>query len=201
MKRICFSMFGILCFISLIVSVSFADQVEDLLKSATENYQAKKYMKALEDIDWAQREISNMHMQVVQALLPESFPGYETNSIDGGAMFGVNSVGREYQKENQSIKITITGSQAGQAGMGLGAIMGMAAAFQSQEAGTKSKMIMCKGRKGQFNLDTESNTGTLTYTLNNNAFITIETEGFADESGAQMAAEKLDFDAIEKAYQ
>ena len=177
-----------------------ADTVEDLLKSANDNYKAKKYAKALEDIEWAKREISNLHLELVKAMLPENLPGYETQEIDGDNMFGMHNVSRNYVKDDKSIKISIAGSQGNQGGSGLGAIFGMAAAFQSMDANTKSKMVVVQGRKGQFNLDPSNGTGTLTFTLNNNVFVSIETHGFTDEVEAKKASELLKFDEIEKIY-
>ncbi|MBN1355184.1 hypothetical protein JXA40_02825 [bacterium] len=185
---------------TLLCGPADADTVNDLLKSAGENYDAKKYMKALEDLDWAKQELSNMHLQIVKNLLPESISGYETRDIDGSAVFGMHNVSRQYNQGDQSIKITIAGGGSGQGGPGLSAIMGMASKFQAMDAGTQSNMILVNGRKGRFNLETATNSGTLTFELSNNVYVTVETEGFTDSSEAKKAAEKLDFEAIEKAF-
>jgi hypothetical protein len=191
-------LFSVIGLISLPVQ---ADTVDDLMKSAADNYKAQKYMKALEDLDWAKQEISNLHIQIVKKLLPESMSGYQIREVDGAAMFGMHSVSREYFTDDKDIKITIAGGKAGQGGSGLSALMGMASKFQSMDAGTESSMVVVHGRKGRFNLETVNNSGNLTFELNNDVYVSVETNGFTSSVEAKKAAEKLDFDAIEKAFQ
>lgn len=176
-----------------------ADTVDDLLKSASDNYKAKKYMKALEDIGWAKQEISKQHMKLVKMQLPESIPGYQTRDIEGGTIFDMHSVSREYYNESQSIKIAIIGGKVGQGGSSLSSIMGMASTFQSMDANVESSMVMVQGRRGRFNLES-SNSGTLTFNLENDVLLSIETKGFEDSSGAKLGADKLNFDDIENVF-
>ncbi len=192
-----------ICFLFLSgISVSVGAQtVDELLTSAAANYKAGKYIKALEDLDWAKREISNKHLKILKKLLPEKIEGFTTRDVDGGAMMGIHSVSRKFVKGDKSVKVTITGDQETSPASGLGAIMSMAAKFNGMDAGTESHLVTVKGRRGQFNLETSDNRGTLTFTLKSNAFVTIETQGYSDSSQAKSIAEKLDFDAIETAFQ
>ncbi len=180
--------------------VAHADNVEELLKSVSDNYKAKNYQKALEDLDWIKKEISGLQMEIIKTLLPQSIPGYETQEIDGGAAFGIQNVSRQYIKDEKRIQISISGGQTSGTTAGLGALMGMAAAMGAMDAGVQSNMVIVQGRKGQFNLESEDQHGTLIFNLNNNAFVSIETWGFGTSDEAKAAAEKLDMDKIEKAY-
>lgn len=175
--------------------------IDNLLNSAAQNYKAKKYAKALEDLDWAKREITNLHFQVLKGFLPKTIPGYETEEMDSGAVFGIQNVSRKYNKGEQDIEISVSSGNLGEGGTGLGALMGMASAFQSMDAGTQSQMIVVKDRKGRFNLVESDKEGTLTFTLQNNVVLMVKTHGFPNSDEAKKTAELIDFDGIEKAYQ
>jgi hypothetical protein len=200
------SLISFICISVLLLWVTapiFADNVEDLLASIIQSYKAKKYSKSLEDLDWVKKEISNLHLQVIKTFLPATIQGYQSKDGDGGSMFGMQSVSREYTKsDSDSIKISIMGGQ-GSEGSGLGAIMGMASSLGAIDANSQSEMIIVKGQKGRFNLDSTSTPkhGTLTITLQKNTVITIETFGSATSEQAKKAAEMMDFEGIEKAYQ
>ncbi len=200
MYKVIISIVAVIVSLALITPPACADNVEDLLQSATQNYKSENYAKALEDLNWAKQEITNKHMEVVKTLLPESLPGYETRESDSGAAFGMQNVSREYIKENHRIKISISGGETGQGGAGLGALMGMAAAFQTMDGNTKSNLVIVNGQKGQFNLETSNNHGTLTLTVNSKVFITVETWGFTDSDEAKKAAEKLNFVRIQEIF-
>lgn len=180
---------------------AFADTVEDLLQSAVTNYKNKDYAKALEDLNWAKKEITNKHMEVVKALLPESLPGYETQHIDGGAALGFQNISRDYVNGDKHVKISISSGDTSDTGAGLGALVNMAAAFQAMDGSTKSNLVIVQGHKGQFNLEPDSKHGTLTLSINSKAYVSIETWGFDNSDEAKKAAEKLDFDKIEKSFQ
>lgn len=181
------------------LSVS-ADNVQDLMKSAQDNYSAKKYAKALEDIDWAKQEITKLHLQAIKALLPQSITGYTSKDDSNDSALGIHEVSREFVKNTQRIKITVLGGNFGQ-NAGIGAIMGMAAAMQAMGGDAQSEMISVKGRKGRFNKDSSDDKhGTLTFALNNNITLMIETWEIQGSGEAKKAAELIDYDAIENAY-
>ncbi len=192
-------------FVALAVIISFttlpclADNVEDLLNSAKTNYSKGKYFKALEDIEWAKKEVANKQMQLLKSFLPEAVEGYTVYPGDGGSALGIQSVSKRYEKEEQSVEITIMSTHGNQGAGGLGAIMGMAAAFESMDANVNSEMVIVDGRKGQFNKRDNSDEGTLTFNLDK-AVVQIKTYGFDNSSEAKKFAEMLKFDDIEQAF-
>ena len=179
-----------------------ADNVSELLKSAKQNYEAGKYSKALEDLEWAKTEISNLHLQAMKKLLPEELEGMKGMDGDGGAIFGIQAVSKEYHSADgsKSVTITLASGQSSKAGGGLGALMGMAAAMGAMDANRNSKMIIEQGYKGQFSVDPNTMEGTLLFNLNGGSMINIETSGYADAEMAQKAAKKLDIAKIEAAF-
>jgi len=179
-----------------------ADNVTELLKSASQNYEAKKYSKALEDMEWARREIANLQLQELKKLLPEELDGMKGQDGDAGAILGIHAVSREYYSEDgsKSVKITLASGKSSQGGAGLGAIMGMAAAFGAMDGNRQSKMIIEQGYKGQFSLDPNTTEGMLLFNLNGGSMINIETDGYPDEKMAEKAAKALDIAKIEAAF-
>ncbi|MBN1880299.1 hypothetical protein JW823_09340 [bacterium] len=177
-----------------------ADNVTDLMKSAEQNYSAGKYSKALEDLDWVRTEIANLQLQEMKKFLPEEIDGMKGEDSEGGAIFGMHSVSKYYPSEDgeKSVKITIASGKSSQGGAGLGAIMGMAAAFGAMDASKQSKMVVEQGYKGNFALDPETKEGTLIINLNGGAMVNVETAGFGDESMAKKALSKLDLAKIDE---
>lgn len=191
-----FSLIGLLAGSDFVL----ADNVTDLMKSAEQNYAAGKYSKALQDLDWIRTEISNLQLQEMKKMLPEDVDGMKGEDSEGGAIFGMQSVSKYYPSEDgsKSVKISIASGKTGQGGAGLGAIMGMAAAFGAMDASKQSKVVVEQGYKGTFSLDPQTNEGTLVLNLNGGAMVNIETEGYTDETMAKKAAAKLDLTKIDE---
>ncbi len=171
-----------------------ADNVIELLKAAEKNYTAKQYGKALDDLEWIRNEIAGLHIEEMKKLLPDELEGMTGKDIEGGATFGLHSVSKNFDGDDrgQSVKITLSSSKSGQGGANLGAIMGMAAAY----GGKQSKMVIQQGYRGQFSIERETR-GRLLFTLDGGGMVTIETNGWTDESMAKKAAEKLDLTRID----
>jgi hypothetical protein len=178
---------------TIVPGMVWADNVTELLKSAEKNYAAKEYGKALEDLEWIRNEIAGLQIQEMKTLLPDQLDGMVGEETDGSAMFGLHSVSKNYYTEDyeKSVKITLASGKTGQ-GMGLGALMGMAAAY----GGRQSKMVMQQGYRGQFSLEGDSN-GRLIFNLNGGGLVTVETSGYPDETMAKNAAGKLDLAKID----
>lgn len=192
---------AIVFFGSLGTRLVYADDIVDLIKSAEQNYNAGQYKKALEDLEWVRKEIAKLQLQEMKKFLPEEIDGMKGSDSDGGAAFGLHSVSREYRDNdgNRVVTINVISAAGGEAGGGLGAFMGMAAAFGALDTSKESKMIVEKGYRGNFSRDPETQEGTLIFSLSGGAMVQIETFGCKDESMAKKAAEKLDLPKIEEA--
>lgn len=189
----------------LIFSTAQADNVATLLKSAEQNYTAKKYSKTLEDLEWARKEIVNLQLASMKDLLPAEINGMKAVDVDGdsAAAFGLRTISKQYKKANEDKSVTISilsGGNSSSAG-GLGALMGMAASMGAlQQGGAGSKIIIEKGYRGQFLQESGEQSGTLTFNLNDGKMITIETYGYDDSAMAEKVAQKLDISKIEAAF-
>ncbi len=173
---------------------AWADNVVELLKSAQQNYSAGQYGRALDDLEWVRNEIAGLHIEEMRQQLPGEVEGMAGDEGEGSAAFGLHSASRNYRGDDrsQTVKITLSSSRSGQGGPGLGALMGMAAAF----GGGQSRMVVQQGYRGQFSIERETR-GRLVFNLDGGGTVIIETNGWTDESMAKKAAEKLDLKKID----
>ncbi len=190
------------CFGLFVFATAQADDVTTLLESAQDNYSAKRYSKALEDLDWARKEIVSLHLKGMKNLFPESIDGMKGMANEGGEVLGVRGISRVYSGTDGQHRVTISlmGGESASGGAGLGALMGMAAAFGAMEAGSNAKLVIAKGYKGQFIQDPMNGMGTLTFTLSGGKALTIETMGYPDASMAEKVAKMLDIAKIEATF-
>lgn len=125
-KRVILLVLGGIILSSLISSRVFADDIVDLIKSAEQNYTAKKYKKALEDLEWVKTEIGRLQLQEMKSLLPTEIDGMKGEDGDGGALFGLHSVTRDYKDGdgNKKVSINLLAAAAGESGGGLEPCLG-----------------------------------------------------------------------------
>lgn len=199
MERFCISLLLISCLV--LPSLVWADTVTDLLKSAQTYYEQKKYFKAAEDLEWAKKEINNLHFQQLKTYLPASVEGY-TVSDSGGDVIGIKGLDRVYTQTSSgnTVKINIVSGSGATGTGGLGAFMNMANWASSMNA-TGSSLVVVKGRKGNQMVDAENQEVNIMFSLNNNVAVTISSDGFASPDEAKKFAELIDFDKLEKEFQ
>ncbi len=202
MKKSCTQAIVAGCLGFLVFSSAQADDVTTLIRSAEENYAAKNYSKALDDLDWARKEIVNQHLKSMKNLLPDEIDGMKGRDTEGGAVLGVRGIGKEYKSADGKRRVTINLIAGGgsSAGKGLGALMEMAASLGALDAGMNSKVVIEKGYKGQFLKDQSNNSGILTFNLNGGKMLKIETIGYPDSSMAEKVVTQLDIAKIEAAF-
>ncbi len=188
------------CFSFLIVSTAQADDVTTLLQSAQDNYNAKRYSKALEDLDWARKEIVSQHLKGIKDLFPESIDGMQGVENESGEVLGFRGISKTYTDGQHTVNLNLMGGQSASGAQGLGALMGMAAAFGAMESGANTKLVIAKGYKGQFVQEPMGDSGMLTFTLNGGKTLTIETIGYKDAAMAEKVAQMLDLAKIEATF-
>lgn len=186
----------------LVFSTAQADDVTTLLESAGQNYAAKKYAKALDDLEWARKGIANQHLKSMKNLFPAEIDGMKGVDVDSGEVFGFRGVSKEYSSadESRSVVISLVSGGDTPGGNGLGALMEMAASFGAMQGGANSKIVIAKGYRGQFLQESGEASGTLSFNLNGGKMITIETTGYQDAAMAEKVAKMLDLAKIEAAF-
>jgi hypothetical protein len=176
-----------------------ADNVTDLLQSAEQNYQSGKYAKALEDLEWAKKEISKRHLEELKKYLPANVEGYTQEDPSTGSMMAVNACSRTYTQVGTGNTIEVNIISAG-AESGMGAFMGMAAAMGAM-GGMGGEMILSHGKRGSLVVDAAGKSATATFTLARNVIVTIEGNGFTDGEEVKRFAQLIDLAALEQEFQ
>ncbi len=185
-------------FLCLSSSAVQADNFTDLIRSAEKNYKAQNYSKALEDLEWARKEISNQHLKSMKSFFPAEIDGMVGKDVDGASVMGIQGITKIYTSSDQtrSVSISLVSGGASPAGGGLGSLMNMASSLGMMVSDGNSKVIIEKGYKGQFVMEDRAS-GTLTFNLNGGKIIAIETEGYNSPAMAEKVAKMLDLAKIE----
>ncbi len=201
MKKL-FTLSLIVMFVCLLSSMAQADNVTELLNSAKKHYAAHNFSKALEDLEWARKEISSQHLKSMKAFFPANIDGMRGTDVDSGDVMGVRGVTREYSNNDQTKSVVISflsGSNTASAN-GLGALMSMASSMGFMNAGGNSKVVIEKGYKGQFIQEGGDSTGRLTFNLREGKIIVIETTGYKGSFMAEKVAKMLNITKIERSF-
>lgn len=158
-----------------------------------------KYSKAIEDLQWAIREIRIIQIGELKKYLPTTASGYTVEEVQPdasvAAVFNINIVEAERRFNarggDERVSVKITSGDIG--GAGLGAMMKMAQMFGQQQG----ELVRVKGRKATVEWDADSRSGKLTCVLENNVQLTVEvTDG--QKASLTKFAEMVDLDALER---
>jgi hypothetical protein len=176
-----------------------SEDAESLLESARQAYKAGKYKQAIEDMQWAIKEINKIRLAQLREHLPKEVPGYEAQDTGGedvaaATMLGLQvlEVGREFTKADLGVEVKITVGEV--AGAGFGAWAKFAQAFGATEG---EKLVRIQGRKCTATFDSEERAGTLKAALSNDLVVEVVCRDCDDSSVLEEFANKVDFDKLE----
>jgi len=89
-----------------------ADEIEDQIRLGLESYQNKDYRAALDDLNYAVAQIQEKMTAQNVTLLPEPLDGWTASEVESSAgmamMGGGTTMSRSYQRDSESVEITIT---------------------------------------------------------------------------------------------
>ncbi len=203
MRKACSIFLFLIIPVLLFSEALLADTITEFLNNARKYYDEEKYAKALEELEWAKKELSNLHMKKMMTFLPENMEGYTQEDVSGGNVMGMQGLTREYTHNDTSNTVEImifSGSQAGGTS-GLGALMGFAGLAASMDGSLDSQVVTTKGNRGNLVYNGTNKETVLTYNLPSNVVITITTQGFESGDTAKSFAEKINFDGLKKEFE
>ncbi|MCK9309380.1 MAG: hypothetical protein PHH43_01325 [Candidatus Cloacimonetes bacterium] len=163
------------------------------------------YVKAQEEMNFAQAKISEIVAEELLKHIPEKPKGFvfdskETTSLgQAGAIIGsanaVAAVGH-YSKDDSSFDVTITmGGALGQAG---GLMSGLASMFGGMATGTTQ--IRVSGYTGTQEFDKSAGTGSLTIKVGNKISVIVTGEDITNPDILKTLAEQVDMALLEKSF-
>jgi hypothetical protein len=187
----------------LVVLAQTGEDAGSLLESAKAAYEAGKYKQAIEDVQWAIKEINKIRLAQLREHLPADVAGYEAEDTGGedvaaATMLGLQvlEVGRQFTKDELSVEVKITIGEVG--GTGFGAWAKFAQAFGATEG---EKLVRIQNRKCTVTFDSEEQTGTLKAALDDDLVVEVDCNGCTDAAVLEEFANKIDFDKLESSIE
>jgi hypothetical protein len=110
-----------------------AEDINEVFKKVNEYVQQKNYPKAMEELQWAQKELEKLNQQRLSDLLPKTIEGFVGEETEVQSAMGFTSIERQYNKGDQGIHLSITG--AGSAGGGLAGLAKMGMMMEGSQSG------------------------------------------------------------------
>ncbi len=178
--------------IALSSNVAIADDLKSMLAKVEQLSTEGNYSKALEELNWAKKDLEQNYLKKLTSFLPDTVAGMTGAKAESNSAMGFTNVSREYSQASNAVKIEIQGGTSGspQAGLGGLAALGQMAAMFGQQNGQATMRI--DGRTANLN----ENNGELTVFLDGGAMLNIhKTSGNVD---LKAIAEALKLDDIEK---
>ncbi|NMC62640.1 MAG: hypothetical protein GYA55_05660 [SAR324 cluster bacterium] len=132
------------CVLFFATSMSLAEDINAIFKRVNEFVEKKNYAKAMEELDWAKKEIEKMHVTRVQEFFPDTLGGMKGEKFDSNSMLGFNNVERDYIEGKKKVSVSLTGGTGQGAAAALGGLaqLGrMAAMFGGGQPGTETLRI------------------------------------------------------------
>lgn len=175
------------------------------LATAKSMIESGQYLKAQEELNYAQAKISEILSEDLLKYIPAAPAGFTLNDKkalslgQAGAIIGsANSISAtgNYSKGDMDLDLTIAvGGIPGQAA----GLMGLAAMFGGMsDLGTKT--IRVKGYNATLEYDKDDQSGTLTIKVGEKISVIVNGNDLSDADVMKTLAEKVDFDALQKAF-
>ena len=204
MKRMIFIAMLLLIVMTLSAQAAKQEALESL-DTAKAMISKGDFMKAQEEMNFAQAKISEIVAAELLKHMPEKPKGFvfkskEANSLgQAGALIGsANSVAAvgHYSKDDSSFDITITmGGVMGQAG---DLMSGLASMFGGMATGTTQ--VRVSGYTGTQDFDKSAGTGSLTIKVGNKISVIITGDEIKNPDILKTLAEQLDMALLEKSF-
>lgn len=186
--------------VGLLAPSAMAEELDDYFKRANEYVSQKNYAKAMEEIDWAKKEVEKMHVQKLQEFFPADLQGYKGQKFSANAALGITNLERNYTKggANNNLKVSLTGG-SGNSAAGLGGLaqLGRMAAMMQGGGGTGQETVRIAGRTAQLETSEEGKDASLTVFLNSGSVLKLELSGSADGSTLRRAAEGIKLNELD----
>jgi hypothetical protein len=173
-----------------------------LCDSAKAAFQAKKYGKAVSDLQLALTEVARLRMEALKTKLPGAPAGWTAQDAEGEMAAGWawlgagTSVKRRYEKGEANMSLEVWAD----AGM-------ITSSFQMMLSNPMfvqppSKIVTVKGRRAILEFRKDGNNGSLTIVLATpGAMVKLEGHGIAAADLTDVFGAHVDLDALEKAIQ
>jgi hypothetical protein len=116
--------------LAAVLALSFAlpaaaEDINEVFKKVNEYAAKKNYPKALEELQWAQKELEKLNQQRLAELLPKDVDGFVGEEPQVQSAMGFTTIERQYNKGEKGIQVSIAGGGGAAGGLAGIAKMGM----------------------------------------------------------------------------
>ncbi len=183
--------------IFLFAAGAAAEDLNENFKKVSEYTAAGNYPKALEELDWARKEIEKLHLKKLSSILPDNVAGFSGQPAKTQAAMGITTIEKTYTGKGQKVQVSLTGSTGRSAG-GFGglAAMGQMAAMMGG-TGTGTDTVRISGRTAMLESEEGSNRAELTVFMDGGLVLKLENQQSNDTQALRAIAEGLKLDEIE----
>lgn len=174
-----------------------AEELDTIFGRVNEFVKAANYAKALNELEWARKEIEKKHSAKLLSFFPDTLAGFSGAKAEISSVLGISNIERKYQKGAQSVRVSLTGS-SGAPGAGLGglAAFGRMAAMMGGEAGQET--IRIAGRTATLSAEQGASGAELTVFLDSGSMLKFEMSGGSDAETLKAMANAVNLDGLDK---
>lgn len=164
---------------------AIAEDLETIFKKVNEYVAAENYPKAMQELQWADKELQKKHSAKLGTMFPDTLVGFKGEKLKTQAMMGFKTVEKVYRKGNQQIRMTLTGGSAGAAGS-MAAMGRMAAMMGGSQPGTETFRI--DGRTANLTVKENRKSGELSVFLESGDLLKLELKNTAEGQAETLKA-------------
>ncbi len=109
MKRAYVLFIAIFTLLPILASESSAEELDIIFKKVNEFVEKKNYPKAIEELNWAKKELEKLHNEKLKSFLPDELAGFSAGEVEAQTAFGFNTIERTYTGLGNSFTLTLSG--------------------------------------------------------------------------------------------
>lgn len=189
MKRILIAALALSLFLP---AVSQAEDINEIFKKVNEYVESKNYTKALEELNWAKKEIEKLRNEGIKTYFPDQVEGLTGQKFDVSSALGMTNLERRYAGGSTSVVVSLVGGGKTGAFGGL-AGLGKMAAMMQQGQGIDSFRI--DGLTAS--LDESGTNPELSVFLDSGSILKIEGTRGADGEKLKSIAKEIDLGGLD----
>ena len=175
-----------------------AEDINSIFNNINNLVAQKNYPKALQELDWARKEIEKLNMARMQEFFPEALNDFKGGKLEANSALGFTNMERLYVKGSAKVKLSLTGGtgEGAQALSGLSQLGRMAAMMNGTNAsGNETTRI-----QGFTTVMETAQNGNISATvmLDSGAILKLEGSGGVKSKDLKQMVESLKPEEIEK---
>ncbi len=169
-----------------------AEEIEVIFGKVKEYAASENYTKAIEELNWAKKELEKAHFKKIESLLPSEVAGFKGGQANSQSAVGITNIEKTYKKDKEQVKLSLAGGSTGGGAMAGFAALGRMAGMMGTQPGVDTFRI--EGRTA--NLQVRNGRAELTVFLESGSFLKLEQNRAKDGTTVKSIAEGMKADIV-----